>query len=193
MPQIGRWALGRACLDFAELMGRRAASGSGPALHVNISGPELAQPDLPQRVAQAVAAAGLAPERLVLEITETEMTADPRATLRVLEQLRATGVRLALDDFGTGATSLSTLRQFPLNMLKIDGSFMPGLAEGHENRHIVRAIVSMARGLNLTVVAEGVETEAQRAALMELGCREGQGLRFAPPELLPESGDGPGA
>ncbi len=184
MPQIGRWVLGRACLDFAELMGGRAASGSGPALHVNLSGHELAQPDLPQRVTQALAAAGLAPERLVLEITETEMTADPRSTLRVLEQLRAAGVRLALDDFGTGATSLSTLRQFPLNILKIDGSFMPGLAEGHENRHIVRAIVSMARGLNLTVVAEGVETEPQREALMELGCREGQGLRFAPPELL---------
>ncbi len=192
MPEIGAWVLRRACLDFAELMAAQAEParpGARPlALHVNLSGRELAQPDLPLRVAQALSAAGLGADRLVLEITETEMMADPRATLRVLEQLHQSGVRLALDDFGTGVTSLATLRQFPINMLKVDASFMSGLAEGQENRHIVQAIVSMARGLGLGVMAEGVETEAQRLALLELGCGAGQGYRFAAPELL----DAPG-
>ncbi len=124
---------------------------------------------------------GLEPSSLCLEITETALMADPAAGLKVLQDLRALGVRLAIDDFGTGYSSLSYLKRFPVDVLKIDRSFVDGLGEDPEDTAIVTAIISLSRALGLRVVAEGVETRRQLDELRRLGCDRAQGFMFARP------------
>jgi EAL domain-containing protein (putative c-di-GMP-specific phosphodiesterase class I) len=124
---------------------------------------------------------GLPPRQLMLEVTETALLADTTAALTELDELRRLGVQLALDDFGTGFSSLTYLKRFPLHELKIDRSFVAELGFDAASDAIVASVVHLARAIGLSVVAEGVETEAQRRGLLQLGCTLGQGYLFGRP------------
>jgi EAL domain-containing protein (putative c-di-GMP-specific phosphodiesterase class I) len=131
---------------------------------------------------------GLPPATLELEITESLAMSDAEATGVTLRALHELGVRVALDDFGTGYSSLAYLSQLPLDVIKIDRSFVAGLQESPANLAIVRAVVGLARALGMAVTAEGIEREDQLAALAEAGCDRGQGFLFARPRPAEEAG-----
>jgi diguanylate cyclase (GGDEF)-like protein len=173
--ELGAWNIRQSCLDIVDL---RTPAGDPIELHVNVSPEQFSFDGFVETVLSALETANLDPARLVLEITErTSMTESEQLTTNV-EQLRQAGVRLALDDFGTGYSSLAAAHNFPLDLIKIDQLFVRSL--GHnEDRSLVRAIVALADSLNLSSVAEGVETEAQRRALLDLGCKLGQGYLFS--------------
>jgi EAL domain-containing protein (putative c-di-GMP-specific phosphodiesterase class I) len=139
-------------------------------------------------VAAILAETGLAPASLELEITESLAMSDSGATGVTLRALHELGVRLALDDFGTGYSSLASLSQLPLDVIKIDRSFVAGLHDWPVNLAIVRAVVGLAQGLGISVTAEGIEREDQLEALRELGCDRGQGFLFARPLPAAEAG-----
>jgi EAL domain-containing protein (putative c-di-GMP-specific phosphodiesterase class I) len=136
---------------------------------------------LVQAVVGALAASGLAPERLELEVTETVLLQDSEATLDTLYQLRGLGVRVAMDDFGTGYSSLSYLQKFPFDKIKIDRSFVKDVAADASSLNIIRAVTAMARGLGMATTAEGVETHEQLDAVRSEGCTEMQGYLFSQP------------
>jgi EAL domain-containing protein (putative c-di-GMP-specific phosphodiesterase class I) len=146
---------------------------------VNVSALQFQQAEFVQRVADTLAEHGLAGELLELELTES-LLQDGDETLGRLAQLSAMGVRLAIDDFGTGYSSLSYLKRMPLRRLKIDRSFVRALPQDESDAAIVRAIVQLARTMELTVIAEGVENEVQRRFLQDIGCDEFQGFLCAP-------------
>lgn len=171
---LGEWALKSACnaaRDWPDNM--RVA--------VNISPVQFRKPGLVQTVVSALATAGLPAERLELEITEAVLLEDNDATLAMLHQLRELGVRIAMDDFGTGYSSLSYLQRFPFDKIKIDRSFINGMADGASSRGIIRAIAALANGLGMATTAEGVETQQQRDAVKSEGCTEMQGFLFSKP------------
>jgi len=175
---IGEWALRTACAA--------AAAAHTPQMRaltvaVNISARQFAQPDLPQRVADILHQTGLAPERLELEITETVAMQDVARTIDTLEELMRIGVKLSVDDFGTGFSSMSYLKRFPLDKLKIDQSFVLGLPDDDNDAAITRAVIALGQSLKLKVIAEGVETPEQLALLRDQGCDEYQGYFFSPP------------
>jgi diguanylate cyclase (GGDEF)-like protein len=172
---LGRWVLEAACRQAA------AWGDRGPVVSVNLSGRQLDDPALVAGVEGALAAAGLAPRRLTLEITESVVMRRTDATLERLRALKALGVRLAIDDFGTGYSSLSYLQRFPVDVLKIDKSFVDGVASEAHDAALARTIVALGTTLGLRTVAEGIETEDQQAALLALGCTYGQGYFFARP------------
>jgi len=164
-----------------------------PWVSVNISSLQLRMPDFVSRLLGRVRAAGIEPSRLQLEITESVLLEENRETRAVVEALRASGFQTALDDFGTGYSSLNYLRRFQIDKLKVDRSFVAEIGTRSANA-IVEAIVSLARGLDMTVTAEGVETEPQRLFLARIGCHEIQGYLTSPPvtearlnEMLPAS------
>jgi len=134
------------------------------------------------KIMSALAASGLAASRLELEITEAVLIRDDEAALAILHQLRDIGVRIALDDFGTGFSSLSYLKRFPFDKIKIDRCFVSDISETDGSSSIVQAVVNIAAALNMTTAAEGVETEAQRQLLRRLGCTEMQGYLFSAPK-----------
>ncbi|MCU1373548.1 MAG: putative signaling protein [Actinomycetia bacterium] len=172
---IGQEVLARACADAAAWPGSVGVS-------VNLSPRQLQHESLIDDVAAVLAATGLCPSRLTLEITEMVLVADPVAAARVLGGLKALGVSVALDDFGTGYSSLSYLNQFPVDTLKIDKSFIDAVGHGKGNEEaLLQAIVGLGRTLELTVVAEGIERVEQRTSLQLLGCGLGQGYLFARP------------
>jgi diguanylate cyclase (GGDEF)-like protein len=168
-------------------------AGLDMSVAVNLSARNVNDPDLPQRVAAALAAAGVPADRLILEITESSVMGDPEHTVPTLARLAAIGVTLSLDDFGTGYSSLSYLQRLPVRELKIDRSFLLGLADASTARasHVlVRSIVGLGRSLGLTVVAEGVETTEILDELRHLGCDVAQGYlvsRPVPGVLLPDA------
>ena len=174
---IGRWVLDTACGAAVRWHGQ----GHELTVAVNVSAVQLAHPELEDIVASALSRSGLEPNHVCLEVTESVLMGDAAAMIRVLERLRALGVHLAVDDFGTGYSSLSYLHRFPVDVLKIDRSFVSGLGHDDHSPAIVKAIVAMAHALRLTTVAEGVETTAQLAALRELGAASAQGFLLAPP------------
>ena len=147
---------------------------------MNLSARQVDHPELVATVERVLSVAGLPPENLTLEITESALMRDAVTALEVLRALKTIGVSLAIDDFGTGYSSLSYLQRFPLDILKVDKSFVDELdrAQGVE---IVAAVVNLAHALGLKVVAEGVESAAQLAALQELGCDFAQGYLFSEP------------
>jgi EAL domain-containing protein (putative c-di-GMP-specific phosphodiesterase class I) len=156
-------------------------------LNVNISARDVREPGLPEAVVEALATSGLPAERLVLEITETGLLAGA-PIVDELVALKSLGVKIAIDDFGTGYASLSYLQRFPIDTIKIDRAFVGGESDRDEWA-LARAIVRIGQALGIETVAEGVETEAQRAALLEIGCTAGQGFLFSPPlpaEAIPE-------
>jgi diguanylate cyclase (GGDEF)-like protein len=151
-------------------------------LTLNISALHLRHAYFDQRLLRVLEHTGLAPSRLIVEVTEGSLLDDPQQVRATLDRLRSVGVGAALDDFGTGYSSLSYLHSLPLRMLKIDRSFVHALDEGmHTTTTVVAAILALARALNIEVVAEGIETPAQRAALLQMGCEFGQGYLLGRP------------
>ncbi len=171
---IGEWVLRQACAE--------AATWSNPLqIAVNLSAVQLRSADLSTLVHQVLIDTGLPPSRLELEITETALVEDFQCALHSLRQIKALGVKVAMDDFGTGYSSLSNLRAFPFDKIKIDQSFIRNVDSNPEAATIVRAIVGLGQGLNLTVLAEGVETREELAFLEEQHCVEVQGYLFGRP------------
>jgi EAL domain-containing protein (putative c-di-GMP-specific phosphodiesterase class I) len=148
---------------------------------VNVSGRQLQHAEFVGRGRGALAPSGFPPGRLVLELTESTVIHHPEAARRRLTALKALGVRLAIDDFGTGYSALSYLRQFPIDVLKIDKSFVDQVADGGQPAALAGAIVALGDALSLRTVAEGVESAAQAAALARMGCALGQGYHFSRP------------
>jgi diguanylate cyclase (GGDEF)-like protein len=175
MPDLGRWILAEACREVAAWRSPRPLR-----LSVNLSAVELQSPDLlAGDVAAALAQSGLAPDQLVLEITETTLMRDVTDTISCLRELKELGVLLAVDDFGTGYSSLDYLRRLPIDILKIDKAFVDDLDDG--DCTLARAMIDLGASFNLKVVAEGIEHDSQRAQLLGLGCRFGQGYHFSRP------------
>ena len=148
---------------------------------MNLSPRQVAQPALAARIAAVLAESGLDPAALHLEITESALMEESELTARNLTELRELGVRLVLDDFGTGYSSLAYLRRFPIDSIKIDRRFISGLGQSADDTTIVEAILRMAAGLHLDVIAEGVETPEQAAILVGMGCPHAQGYLWARP------------
>lgn len=177
---MGRFVLREACRQMSRWQPRHR-SGRPLTVSVNLSASEILQPDLIEAVRGALADSGLPADALELEITETAVLEASEESLGVLRHLKEIGVRLARDDFGVGYNYLSHLRDFPIDRIKIDRSFIAGLETAGDNRTIVEAVVRLAQELGLGVVAEGVETKAQAALLLAMGCDVAQGHRYAPP------------
>jgi predicted signal transduction protein with EAL and GGDEF domain len=173
MMKLGEFALRRACADLKRWPGLYVA--------VNLSPVQVRDPALCELVADALRQSGIEPSRLVLEITEGVLIDDPEAAKAELAALRARGVKLALDDFGTGYSSLTYLQRFPFDKLKIDKGFVAPLGRDATSQALIAAIVGLGRALDLTILAEGVETEEQRVLLRLAGCAELQGFLFANP------------
>jgi diguanylate cyclase (GGDEF)-like protein/PAS domain S-box-containing protein len=178
--ELGRWVLGLACRQAARW---HADHGDWPPIRVsvNLSTRQLADRQLVEHVSEVLRRTGVEPACLSLEITESVLMQEVDFSVEMLHALRALGVGLHLDDFGTGYSSLSYLKRFPLDVLKLDRSFVSGLGIDTEAPIIAAAIIEMARALGLTVIAEGVETKAQLASLRSLGCHSAQGYYFARP------------
>jgi len=154
-------------------------------LSINVSARNLQDRRFPSGVFRALDQAGIDPTRLELEITESAIAREPERSLFAITGLREAGVRIAIDDFGTGYSSFAMLRDFPVDRLKIDGSFVDGITHSLRQQHLVRAIVGLANGLGIEVVAEGVETEDSWLTLAELGCDVAQGYLICRPSPLP--------
>jgi diguanylate cyclase (GGDEF)-like protein len=175
---IGRWVLAEACRQ-----GRRwqleAANGETPTISVNVSARQLQEPAFAHDVATILAETGFPAERLILEITESALMANMTVVVDRLHELKALGLRLAIDDFGTGYCNLTYLQQFPLDILKIDKSFVTSMAEIGGDAMLASTIVGLATTMKLHTIAEGVERADQRSQLLALGCSHGQGFLFA--------------
>lgn len=177
---IGSWALLEALTQLRTWV-RAGVCSPTATMSVNVSPRQLADPSLPSVIAEAISRSGVRPEQLWVEITESVMIADPERALHDLQRIRDLGVRIALDDFGTGYSSLSLIQRFPLQRLKIDRSFVRGIAEHSSDRALVRTIIAMGDSLGLDLVAEGVETLGQLRALQDLGCAKAQGYLISRP------------
>jgi diguanylate cyclase (GGDEF)-like protein/PAS domain S-box-containing protein len=183
--RLGREVLVRSL----ERLAREQRDDPSITMHVNVSVQEIMHGDLPEHVFAAIKATGVRPESVTLEITENAIIDTSTGAGAVLERLRAGGVRICVDDFGIGYSSLRYLSLFPINSLKIDRSFVSGTGEGIESEPICRMLLDLARSLELTVVAEGIETPEQADRLLALGATTGQGYIFSRP-IIPER-DGP--
>lgn len=185
--RLGRWVLERALRDWPALRRRCAtADGQAPVLSINLSAPEFSAPDIAGHILDRLAAHGVAPAELRVELTETAVVDNLEPVAAMAGSLRAAGVGLALDDFGTGYAGLSYLQGLPVTCLKIDREFVRHLRDSDRSRQIVRASLELARPLGLGTVAEGVEDEATGALLAEMGCSHGQGYLYARPLPLQE-------
>jgi diguanylate cyclase (GGDEF)-like protein/PAS domain S-box-containing protein len=185
--ELGWWNLRQACRQIAAWNGGR--NGDAPlTMSVNLSVKQFLQPNLVVEIGKLLFETGIPPEILKLEITESAVMADPSAAVAMLSQIKSLGIKLSIDDFGTGYSSLSYLHRFPLDTLKIDGSFTKTMSEGGESTEIVRTILPMANSLRLNVVAEGVETAEQLAILRQLRCEFAQGYYFSKPVTAEEAG-----
>jgi diguanylate cyclase (GGDEF)-like protein len=182
---IGRWVLREAC-EQAVRWQRAGLAPDSQFLSVNISAREIQQPDFVAAVEEALAWAGLPASALLLEITETALLRATPSTIATLESLRTLGVRVVIDDFGTGYFSLSHLRQFPVDALKIAGEFVQVSETDSRSSALAGAVVALGESLGIATVAEGIETPDQAARMRSLGCTYGQGYFFAPPLLAGE-------
>jgi EAL domain-containing protein (putative c-di-GMP-specific phosphodiesterase class I) len=174
---LGAWVLQTACHEARRWDGDGREAGL--SVSVNVSGRQVAEPGFVEVVAEALRSSGIAPDRLVLEFTENVLIEDSSQSAATLSQLKGLGVRLAIDDFGTGFSSLGYLRRFPIDVLKIDGSFIASLSGGQDQRAVVNAILRLGETLQLETVAEGIEEAAQVADLRAMGATFGQGYFFA--------------
>ena len=177
--QIGRWVLEKSCLQLAEWA--RHKDTAHWYLAVNISARQLHSSAFVQEVISALEQSGAAPEKLVLELTESQLLQDIDTIIDKMQQLNTLGVRFSLDDFGTGYSSLSYLKLLPLKQLKIDRSFVRDLLTDPNDKAIIKTILALGQSLELSVIAEGVETEAQYSKLLHLGCQQFQGYFFGEP------------
>jgi EAL domain-containing protein (putative c-di-GMP-specific phosphodiesterase class I) len=178
---MGYWVLRKACRQLAEWNTRRAGEGKPLTMSVNLSPKQFLQPDLVEQVARILSATRVHPGWICLELTEGAVMDDPVAALRMMERLKALGVRISMDDFGTGYSSLSYLHLLPVDVVKIDRSFVSQVESSLHHRVLVEATILVARSLGMLTVAEGVETSGQAAVLGRLLCDKGQGYLFARP------------
>jgi diguanylate cyclase (GGDEF)-like protein/PAS domain S-box-containing protein len=178
IDKLGRWVLHRACLDMSAWR-KSVAGGTELRLAVNISGRHLQHGELVQDVSEALRESGFEAGNLVIELTESTIMYNTDANLERFHRLKALGVRLAIDDFGTGYSSLSYLHRFPIDMLKIDRSFVSRLTNSDNGPELASAVITLGETLGLDTVAEGIELEPQVEALLALGCVAGQGFLFA--------------
>jgi diguanylate cyclase (GGDEF)-like protein len=174
---IGRWVLGEACRQAARLHAR----GERIRVFVNVSAQQLARDGFADDVRNALHTSGIEPSLLVLEITETTLMRDVAAAGTRLGEIKKLGVNVAIDDFGTGYASLSHLQRMPVDILKIDGSFVGALNGDGQGRELLEAVLGVGQALSLTVIAEGVETQSQMQALLEMGCATAQGFLMGRP------------
>ena len=182
---LGDWTLREACRQYAlwqEKLGEQASK----SISVNLSRKQLLLPDLAERVDRALKETGVDPSKLHLEITERDVMDDAEASIKQLRALRSVSVKLDLDDFGTGHSSLACLHEFPVDLLKIDKTFVMSIDQGRDFTALVQAITQLAQNLNITVVAEGIETADQLLVLQSLGCELGQGYFFSKPMTAEE-------
>jgi diguanylate cyclase (GGDEF)-like protein len=175
--EIGEWTLRQACREAA-------AWPSRSQIAVNLSPVQFQHGDLAELILSILHSTGLAAEKLELEITEGVLIADPQRALSILRRLKSFGVKIAMDDFGTGYASLSSLQSFPFDKIKIDRTFISGVESNVPSAAIVRAVIGLGRALEIPVIAEGVETEAERAFLMREGCGEIQGYLVGRPQPI---------
>ena len=177
---IGQWVLTEACRQLQEW---RLRFPDRPDLYmsINLSARQFLQPDLVERIEAAIAATGVEPRYIALEITESVLLHNPEAANKTLLELKACGLHLYVDDFGTGYSSLSYLQNFPFDALKIDRAFVSRLTPGIEEAEMVSTIIAIARNFNMSVIAEGVENIGQLERLIALGCRKIQGYHFSQP------------
>jgi diguanylate cyclase (GGDEF)-like protein len=181
IAELGAWVLERACADVAPL---RTATGAPLRVSVNVSAVQLRATGFTAQVADTLVRTGLAPERLTLELTESVVVDDVSAVTEVFTALRTLGVRISVDDFGTGFSSLASLADLPIDALKLDRSFIAAMDESDSREALVAGVISLADRLGLPIVAEGIETAAQLAALRRLGCGYGQGFHLGRPAPL---------
>jgi EAL domain-containing protein (putative c-di-GMP-specific phosphodiesterase class I) len=175
---LGRYVLDKACQQARSIRDRL---GVDLPVSVNLSPRQFADSALLSQVAGALEAAGLPPELLIAELTESMVMADLSSAREVMKKLSRLGVRLAIDDFGTGHSSLAYLKQFPVHEVKVDRAFVQGIARSAVDAAIVRAVLDLANAMGIVALAEGVETEEQAALLRLLGCQVGQGYYFSRP------------
>jgi EAL domain-containing protein (putative c-di-GMP-specific phosphodiesterase class I) len=175
---IGRWVLKEAC---AQNMAWQRRGLRPVSMAVNLSPRQFVDECLLQDIDEALAASGMSPVLLQLEVTESMMMRNVPRAIKVLDAIQSRGIRLAIDDFGTGYSSMSLMKQLPIDTIKIDRSFIRDLPDDSEDRAIAQAIISMGKALGMTVVAEGVETPEQEAFLRSHGCDEMQGFLFSKP------------
>jgi diguanylate cyclase (GGDEF)-like protein len=191
---MGEWVLREACLALKRWE-KQGIPLDGLVMHINLSGKQLLQKDLPRRLVDVLVETGVPPERIALELTESSIMESETVGLDILTALRQIGVSIAIDDFGTGHSSLSRLKLLPISELKIDRSFIRDITEGAGDAAIVQTILALSSNLNLRVVAEGVEHAGQEDFLRRNGCQLAQGYYYARPmperELLPLLMDAP--
>jgi diguanylate cyclase (GGDEF)-like protein/PAS domain S-box-containing protein len=180
IDQLGEWILRRACNDLVRWRTDRGGDLDEFTISVNLSVQQLQDDTIVETVADILDSAGLPPERLVLEVTESTLITDTAEIAERMRELRGLGTRLAVDDFGTGYSSLGYIQQFDFDVLKIDKSFVDGL-EATTNQQIVTAVLDLARQLGVRTIAEGIETDEQAAILERLGCSFGQGYLYSRP------------
>jgi EAL domain-containing protein (putative c-di-GMP-specific phosphodiesterase class I) len=181
-----QWMLNRACADAAKLQ-RELPHGEGLRVSVNVSSRYLNHGHVAEEVRQALEVNGLAADCLILEVTESLLLENSTRLERTFRELKMIGVRLALDDFGTGYSSLAYLHRFPIDILKIDRSFVERLSGVHAEESLVQSIVQLAQTLHLETIAEGIEDHGQLLALRRLGCQIAQGYHFGrpgPPDIV---------
>jgi diguanylate cyclase (GGDEF)-like protein/PAS domain S-box-containing protein len=176
---LGMWVMSETCRHLAEWQSRPETAHLH--LSLNLSARELTHPDLVSSVLGCVRDSGVDPHSLTIEVTESTAMADGDTGFRALRDLNSEGIRVAIDDFGTGYSSLEQLRRMPVDIVKVDRSFVSGMSADSTDREIVAAVVGMGRALKLSVVAEGIETTEQAEALRDLGCDIGQGYLYAKP------------
>jgi EAL domain-containing protein (putative c-di-GMP-specific phosphodiesterase class I) len=174
---IGAWVLEESCRQLAEWR----AQGRNLWVSVNVSARQLAASDFVAVVERALRSSGVPPSAVCLEVTETAVLRRPEVARQTLHALRRLGVRVALDDFGLGYSSLTHLKALPVDVVKVDRSFVAELCESTQDRAVVEAVLTLARRMGLTVIAEGVETLGQDAVLRELGCPVVQGFLYGRP------------
>ncbi len=180
ITKIGEWIMQEACRELKRLQ-ERYPSQPPLKMSINISGRQFAHENLADMVAEALRATAVPPECVALEVTESMLLENVEMAISTMNRIRAMGVHIHIDDFGTGYSSLSYLHRLPVNALKVDRSFVSKLSENGDNQEIVRSIISLARSLNLDVIAEGVELDHQLLQIKELDCHYGQGYLFSKP------------
>jgi EAL domain-containing protein (putative c-di-GMP-specific phosphodiesterase class I) len=181
--QIGQWVIEEAARSAARWQLEHPEPFQ---VAINLSARQLVHPDLADRVAEVIEQTGAEPSSLCFEITESVLMDDADTVIDVIARMRALGVQFAIDDFGTGYSSLGYLKRFPVDAVKIDRSFVSGLGSDPGDAAIVSAVIGLAHALGLRVTAEGVETEEQLLALIDLDCDEAQGYFFSPPQPAPD-------
>ena len=179
---IGQWVLEEAC---RQMRAWHSAGATGLTIAVNLSPVQFRRGNLEELITRALANSGLDPACLELEVTESTLVQDTDKFIQTLQRLKSLGIRISIDDFGTGYSNLSYLQRFSVDTLKVDQSFVKTLTTNPQNQTLVTAIIQMAKGLNLTTIAEGIEDDETRAQLIQLGCERGQGYGFAKP-LAPD-------